>query len=161
MNIILSLLLSSSLIIILSSLSCSLYMINYDYKTTTATVVNSSCCNMSDKEYTCHLTIKYTTENDNDVETDIIITSPINYMTNDKIDIEYNTNNLLNVTTKTWYNDLSLLSFLVIIVLLLLCIKKYNKMNSIVENYFDNLLNGANTFYENILENVSNYINFL
>lgn len=118
-------LISSSFIFYLPKSNCSFIV---------AQIEKSECEFIpTERIYLCNLTINYMID-DILIRNELLIKSNIIYKDNDLIEIEYDNNNLLNISKKTNYKKISLLSGISGVILLLMFIYFYYEIkNNIID----------------------------
>ena len=122
------------IILILSSFI--FYLPKSNYKTIIAQIEKAECeFIVTEKIYLCNLTINYTID-DILITNEILIKSDVIYKDNDLIEIEYDKNNLLNISEKTHYKKISLLSGISGLILLLMFLFFYDEIKN---NIFDDI----------------------
>ena len=131
----------SSILIFMSS---SLYLVRSNYNKTYAIIEKSNCVlSESSKEYICDLMIKYLIDNDIIIN-QIIIKSSKSYKIGDIIEIEYDVNNIMNISFETYYKKYALVSFLSAIIILLISIYLINKIKDNTNEKLNNLFSLIN-----------------
>lgn len=122
--------------IILISSSFIFYLPKSNYKTIIAQIKKAECEFIPrERIYLCNLIINYTID-DILITNEILVKSEVIYKDNDLIEIEYDENNLLNISEKTNYKKISLLSSISGLILLLMFIFFYYEIKN---NIFDEI----------------------
>jgi len=122
--------------IILISSSFIFYLPKSNYKTITAQIEKAECEFIPKKRiYVCNLNINYAID-DILIRNEILIKSDVIYKDNDLIEIEYDQNNYLNISQKTNYKIISLLSSISGLILLLMFLFFYDEIKN---NIFDEI----------------------
>lgn len=120
--------------IILISSSFTFYLPKSNYKTIIAQIEKAECEFIpKERIYLCNLTINYSID-DILITNEILIKSDVIYKDNDLIEIEYDKNNLLNISEKTNYKKISLLSSISGLILLLMFLFFYDEIKNNIIN---------------------------
>ena len=122
--------------IILISSSFIFYLPKSNYKTIIAQIEKADCEFIAKKRiYVCNLNINYAID-DILIRNEILIKSNVIYKDNDLIEIEYDENNYLNISQKTNYKIISLLSSISGLILLVMFLFFYDEIKN---NIFDEI----------------------
>jgi hypothetical protein len=114
--------------IILFASGSSIYLVKSNYYKTTGLVEESKCIHIPKTNlYSCDLTISYSVAEDL-VTNQLVINSDKPYKVGDKIDIEYDSGNYLNISTGTEYKQSGLLLSVSGLIFLIITIIIYNEI---------------------------------
>lgn len=127
-------------VIIFFMSASSLYIQRSNYSNTIATIENVSCVLIPNTNlYSCDLTINYAINN-NKVSNQLIINSEQPYKKGDNVNIDYDINNYLNVSIKTEYKRIALISCVSAVVFLIVFISLYNQIRHEIIQKINNIL---------------------